>query len=458
MKKIIILLVVLGALIGAAVIYQNQQNAVMNTAVTRGVKSRERLLPDFEVTAVKKLRIRDASSEATIIVNEDGKSARVAERGGYAASVDRINSALSELYEQRVANKQQVGKGAWAEIKVLPPGEGTEGVGTQIELIGEGDKIIKSLILGESISIAGGRSSTAFDGGTQRFVRIPDDGETIWVVSNSFFDLEPKPESWLDKSFIDVKDIKEITVTPAQAEEGWKAGRSEVTETEFKLLDAKAGEGLDNTKVTLGSLLSAPTFNDVVAKDKVAEVMKDAVKAKIVTFDGFTYNLSAAKQSKDGSDRYYLTVDVSADIPKARPAVKDEKEEDKKKADEAFASKKKSLEEKLAKEQKFAGWAFEVSEYTVNNFFKKRSEIVKVEAKAEPAPAPPTGAAASPTAPSFSMPTPGAAPASPPAAPLAPAPSAPSVSTPPIELPTAPKTEIKPEADPNAAPVVEQKK
>lgn len=448
MKKILILLIVLGGLIGTAVFYQKQQHAVMNTAATRGVQTREQLLPDLDVTAVQKIRIKDAKSEATISINADRKAASVGERGGYPASLDRISTVLTDLREQKIASKQQVGKGAWSEIKVQPPGEGAEGVGTQVELLGAGDKVLSALILGEQINTVGGRSSTQFDGGSQRFVRIPNDGDTIWVVNNTYFDLEPKPESWLDKAFIDVQKIKEVSVTAAKAEESWKAGKKAEADTEFTLSDAKVGEGLDNTKVTLGTLLSAPTFNDVVAKDKVAEILKDAVKAKVVTFDGFIYDLQVAKHSKEGADRYYVSVNVSADFPKSRPAVKDEKEEDKKKADEAFSAHKKSLEEKLVKEQKFAGWAFEVSEYTVNNFFKKRSEIVQVSAKAEPAPSAPAGAGA-PAA--SSIPGVPSIPGLTNQAPI-------SVTTPPIPVPTAPAPEIKPATDPNAAPVVEQKK
>ena len=305
--------------------------------------------------------------------------------------------------------------------------------------------------MGDQISTAGGRSSTQFDGGAQRFIRIPNDGDTIWVVSNTFFDMEPKPESWLDKDFFDVQKIKEVTVTPTEAVEGWKVGRPDEVTQEFKLLDAKVGEGLDGSKLTLTSLLSTPTFNDVVPKDKTEEVMKGAVSAKILTFDGFTYDVKVAKQSKDGSDRYYISFTVSADIPKERPPVKDEKEEDKKKADEAFASRKKAQEEKLAKEQKFVGWAFEVSEYTVNNLFKKRSEIVKVEAKSEPVPAPEAPAA----------PTPAPAPAtSSAAAPAIPElnPKQVSVTTPPVQAPAPAKPDIKPAPAADAVPVVEEKK
>ncbi|TDU72939.1 uncharacterized protein DUF4340 [Prosthecobacter fusiformis] len=455
MKKILILLIILGGLIATAVVYQGQQNAMLNGTASQGVKLRERLLPDLNVAAVKKIRIVDAKSEATIAINNDGKGAKVVERSGYPASVSRVKSILSELYEQFIASKQEVRKGAWAEIQVHPPGDGKEGTGTLVELIGDEGKVIRSLVLGKQIEVMGGRSSTQFDGGTQRFVRIPEDGDTIWVISNSFMDLEPNPDGWLDKAFFNVGSIKEASVTHPQPEESWKVSRKVENIPDYELVDAKTGEGLDATKVTINSLLSTPVFNDVFPKEQMAEIFKGASKAKLVTYDGFTYDLQIVKKSKDGSDRYYLTVDVSADIPATRPPVKDEKEADKKAADEEFAAKKKTAEEKLAKEKAFSGWGFEVSEYTINNLLKKRSEIVKVVATATPVPD---------SAPAAS-PAPAAEPSAPAPAPAPPAPSTPpelnpkpaSVSTPAVQIPAVPAPEIKPEADPEAAPVIPEK-
>ncbi len=435
MKKILILLAVLAALIVTAVVYQKQQNATLNTAATSGAKSRDLLLPNLDITEVQKIRVKDDKGEVNIAIADDRKGASVAERGGYRASLDRVGRVLSELREQKIASKQQVGKGAWAEIKVQPPGEAQEGVGTLVELLGSGGKVLASFVLGEQLSIAGGVSSTGISGGNQRFVRIPEDGDTIWVVSNTFYDLEAKPEAWLDKAFLDVQKIREIAVKMAAAGDGWRVGRKDETATDYDLLDAKPGEELDRPKLSVSSLLSAPTFNDVHAKDKAAELLKDAISARITTFDGFTYDVQVAKQSKDGADKYYLSFEVKADIPQTRAASKDEKEEDKKKADEAFAADKKAREDKLAKEKQFAGWVFEVSEYTVNNLFKKRAEIVRLEQKpAETAPAAPQAAA----------------PAVKPQLPAAP----PSLTTPPVPLPSAPKTEVKPAADPAANPAV----
>jgi hypothetical protein len=437
MKKLLLLLAILGGLIGFAVYYQNQQNLSLNTAATRGVKLREKLLPDLQVSSARKFVVRDAKASVSITIADDLKSAVVAERGGYPASIEKLGTVLSDLREQTISSKVQIGKGAWTKHSLKAPGDGTEGIGTQVEVKDGGDKALATLILGSNTEISGNANANPMMGSSQRLIRTPEDGETIWQVSNTFFDLEAKPENWVDKAFIDVQKIRDISVTAPKAEDSWAIKRGADTETDFVLADAKPSEKLDNTKLTAGSLLSSPSFNDVSTKDKAAELLKEPVKAKITTFDGFSYDVQVAKQSKDGSDKYYMTVAVSADIPKARAPVKDEKEEDKKKADEAFAADKKTKEDKLAKEQKFAGWVYEVSEYTVNNLLKKRSEIVKLEVpKAEePKPAAATPPAAAPAA------------STPPAAAPAPAPAASkpiSVTTPPISVPPTP---AKPEGD-----------
>ena len=447
MKKILLLLIVLGGVIGTALFYQEQQNATLNTASTKGVKMRERLFPDLDISAVRKFKIQDAKSSVNIAVSNDLKSATVAERGGYPASIDKLGTALSELREQTIASKQQVGKGAWAKNTLKAPGDGTEGIGTQVEMIGTADKPLGTMVLGQNIDIAGGQSSTPMMGGNQRFVRIPEDGETIWVVSNIFTELEAKPENWLDKAFIDVQKIKDITVTAPKADDSWSVNRADENATDFALVKPNAGETLDTSKLPASSILSSPTFNDVSGKDKAVELLKDANKVKITTFDGFTYDVLVAKQSKDGSDKYYVSVAVTAEITKERPPVKDEKEEDKKKKDEEFASAKKTSEDKLAKEQKFAGWVYEVSEYTVNNLLKKRSEIVKLDVPpATTAPAAP-GSSPAPAAPST-------IPAKPEIKTSAPI----SVTTPPVSVPALPKDDIKPAPAPDANPAAPEKK
>ena len=289
-----------------------------------------------------------------------------------------------------------------------------------------------------------------FGGGSSgsRFVRVVGE-DTIWEIGEQLPDLVTKPESWISKSFIDVQELKSVTVSLAKPEDSWTAVRAEEN-GDFTLVDAKPGEKVDPGKATLGTLLSNASFTDVLAKDKVAAVMKDATKVKLVTFQGFTYDLQVAKQAgKTGTpDKYFLSVNVSSVFPKQRPEVKDEKPEEKKANDESFAAMKKTLSEKLANEQKLAGWVFEVSEYSVSSLLKKRSEILAPPAEKTDAPVSGNGKPAG--LPDVKKMIPGFLPGTTSPNPTSVTTPPVSVSTPPTQLPQAPKVELKRAPSPDA--------
>lgn len=478
MKRIVTLLAVLAALIGIVIVSQNSQDKRLSRARTTGAADRTLLLPNLDVNNIKKVRIKDSTGEVNMSVKNDKWV--VDERSDYPASFDKISRILMDIRDQKVKTNQRLGKSAWADenVKLLPPGEGdAKGQGLLVDFQDAKGNAIKSLILGGNVQSQGGRNSASPFGNmsNERLVRIPEESEkdTVWVVDNAFYDLQPKPVEWIDKSFIDVKKLKQVEITAPKAEDSWKAARKD-EQSSYAFVDTKEGDQLDDGKASLNGLLSSPTFVDVVTKDKAtADFMKDAVKAKLTTFDGFTYDIQALKKGKDASDeKYYLTIKVSADIAKSRPAVKDEKEEDKKKADEKFAADKKALEEKLAKEKLAEGWVFEVSSSTVGSLLKKKSEVVKEKpapaADAKPAdggkpaapssPPPPPPANKQPisvTTPPVSVPAaPSPAPKKEPAKdnPAAPATKPVTVTTPPIAIPPLPKTEVKPAAGPNDNP------
>ena len=453
MKRIVTLLAVLAVLIGIVVVSQKKRDSRMSRGHTVGAAERTLLLPGLDVNNIKKIRIKDNTGEVNL--NVAGDKWVVAERSNYPASFDKISRVIMELRDQKVSRSQRLGKGAWGEatVKLLPPGEGdAKGQGLLVDFQDAKGNPIKSLILGGNVESQGGRSSASPFGNMsdERLVRIPEDSEkdTVWVVGSSFYDLQPKPVEWIDKAFIDVKRLKEVEITAPVAADSWKAARKD-EQSAYAFVDAKAGDELDDGKASLSGLLSSPTFTDVVPKDKAtADFMKDAVKAKLTTFDGFTYNVQAVKKGKDAADeKFYLTVAVSADLPKARTPVKDEKEEDKKKADEKFAADKKALEEKLAKEKAAEGWVFEVSSSAVGSLLKKRSEVLK-EKPATPAATPPPGGSAPPAP--VPPPAPPKTSATPPARPPM------SVTTPPVSVPPTPKGDAKPAAAPKENPAAPQ--
>jgi hypothetical protein len=447
MKKLLFLVIILAALIGAAVYKQNDRKSRLTAANRVGAELRELLFPDLDMNSIQKIRVKDGTSETNIAVSGDRWA--VTERSGYPASFEKLQRVMNELREQKISGKVALGKNAWGESKLNPPGEGDNAqTGLLVELLdGKGNQVL-SFVLGDTVQSSGSNSQSPFGGGSNmRLVRVINDKDTVWTVNNQFYELSTKPEDWLDKaSFIDVQKIKEVEVTQVNAADSWKASRKDES-SEFTLSDAKSGEELDNGKAALSGLLANPTMTDVLPKDKAtADFMKDAVKAKITTLDGFTYNVQVVKKGKDTSDeKHYITAAVSADLPKARTPAKDEKEEDKKKADEKFTADKKAAEEKLAKEKKAEGWIYEVGGYVVTALMKKRSEVLK-DAPAPAAPATPaaptpagtpsaTGDASSP--PDTNTPPPVSVTSKPV-----------SVTTPPISVP--PVAETKP-ADAKAA-------
>ncbi|MFZ2276267.1 MAG: DUF4340 domain-containing protein [Prosthecobacter sp.] len=462
MKKIVILLVLLVAIVGTAYFQSNKRNSRLNRSAMN-VKLRELLFPEFDINGIKKIRIKEDKSEATLAVQND--TWVVLERAGYPVEKEKLQTALLSLKYEKIKGGRHIGKDSWGKVGVNSPGNATaSGAGTLVELFDEKDALKYSFVLGGQVNSSGGSNNDQMQmfGGPKgnRFIRIQGE-DTIWEINDQLPDLVTKPDAWLAKGFFDVQRLKSVEITAAKPADSWKASRTD-DKADFTLDGAGPGESIDAGKVSLGTLLSSSTFNDVLSKDKAVATMKDAVKAKLVTFDGFTYNIQVVKQAGQGEgDKYYLTMSISADLPKERAAVKDEKPEDKKKNDEAFAEEKKKLEEKLANEKRFEGWVYEVTEYTVSSLLKKRSEILAAPAPAKQQP-PAAGGNASPSGlPDIKKMIPGLNMVQPPAgssssaAPAVPAanPTPPiSATTPAVPLPSAPKTELKPAPSPDANP------
>jgi len=122
----------------------------------------------------------------------------------------------------------------------------------------------------------------------------------------------------------------------------------------------------------------------VIPASKVAEKSDESGKrtVSIETFEGFSYKVTAMP-AKGAEDKMVLTVAVTAELPKERKKEEGEKPEDAKTKDTAFADRLKSLNEKLAKEQKFGGRTYEVSKTAMDSVLKERDQLIT---KAAPAP------------------------------------------------------------------------
>ncbi len=386
-RKQLLILVVLVAVIGGAGLLVNKQRQGDWQHSSSG--GGQKLAAALDVNAVATVAIKSSGGDLTL--TKQGEAWVVKERGDYAANFSTIADLIRKFADVKVVQTEQIGASQYARLELQAPGDG-EGKGTLVELKGKDGKSLKSLVLGKKLlkKSEGG----PFGGGefpVGRWVRDTASKDTVVLTSEQFGDAEPKPENWLDKEFLKVEHLKSVAVTYAtNAAAGWKVSR-ETEGGEWKLADVKPTEQVDTNKLSaIGSPLSSPSFADVVADPKPDKLGLDKpATLTLETFDGFTYTAKAGTAS---GDNYPFTISVAATIPKARPAGKDEKPEDKEKLDKGFAEMVKKLEEKFASDQKFAKWTYLVSKWTLDSTLKTRADLL-VEKKEEPKPGEPKAGA-----------------------------------------------------------------
>ncbi len=466
MKKPLLLLVVLAALIGFSVFYKSNREKRVNSARVHGAAMREQLLPGLPTADIRQIRLRHGDSQINLKVVGDRWV--VQEKDNYPAAVDKITGAVASLSSLKVVGMHKLEKASLGKLKLLAPGEGDAAqTGFQVELLNEKGDLLGSFITGDATQTTGGASSAnsgGFMGGPteQRFVRIPKEENTAWLVEDSFSEWnsnlggdkkELDPKDWLDKGFLTTYDPKSVEITSPVASDSWAAERPDKNAA-FTLKNPKAGEELDTAKANgLPTLLGNAYFTDVLPKKTVAkDFMTEPVKAKIVGSDGISYDVEVSKkrETPTAEDKYYMTVKVSGDIAKERKPAPDEKEEDKKKKDADFAKEKKAIEERLAKQKAAEGWIYEVPGYVVTTLFQKRSEILREKEAPAASNTPP----ATPALPSGIPGLPPSPAGNPPPGPVVTPPMAapPAAVTPPVApTPTRPPEPAKP-ATPTPAP------
>jgi hypothetical protein len=212
---------------------------------------------------------------------------------------------------------------------------------------------------------------------------VPGTTHAVSVTSETFTEIEPKPEQWLNKDWLKVEKLKSVSVVSTNATNNWKVAR-ETESGSWTLVDPKEGEQVDTNRLSgVGYALSSPSFNDVLSPEAKPEAtgLDHALVATLETFDNFVYTVKVG--SKTNEDNYPLAVSVAANIVKDRAAGKDEKPEDKEKLDKEFKEKVQKLEDKLKQEKSYEKWTYVVSKWTIDPLLKERKQFL-VEKK-EPA-------------------------------------------------------------------------
>jgi len=386
-RKQLILLVVVGLLLGGlALLTRSSRDQEFQR---RDVGVGEKLLGDFPSQDIVEVSVKSRDGEVNLAKQDVWV---VKERAGYPASVTQISELVRKLWDLKPAQSQNVGQSQWGRLELLPPGTKDAGTNTAtlVELKAKDGKVIGSVLLGKKQMKDSGGQFGGFPVG--RWVAVPGKNETVYVVSETFNDIEPKPESWLNKdAFLKVEKLKSISLVSTNATNSWSLARTNET-SDWVLTDQREGEELDKSKVSsFNWALSSPSFNDVQQKD--AEPVKDAFAAptvvKLETFEGFRYEVNVGTQPD--ADSFHIMIAASAELPKERTVPADEKAEDKEKNEKAWKEQQDKLKEKLKKEQALSGWVYKVAKWTVDSVLKDRSALLAEKKKPDDASAGGTG-------------------------------------------------------------------
>jgi hypothetical protein len=390
-RQVLILWVIAIALAGAVTAVKLNQKQSTDSATQRSAG--QTLFESFPATDVATVEVEGAGGSVTL-AKKDSKWV-VTQRDDYPANNTFVNDLIRTLGELKVTVAMEAGPSFAPRFGMDETSAVAEDRGLTTTFKDAAGKELAKVSLGKNIENTASPAPMMMGAGNAvgRYVRNHADESGFYAVSEMFPSVSTEANRWLSDTFVSPEKIKSITVSqPDKEEPAWKLTR-ETEEAEFKLTDAAATEVLDTAATSpLKSLFSYARFEDVVPNDQVAGRSADEGKhtATIETFEGFTYTMTftptkpasappaalSANMPPPATDNYLLTVSVTADLPKERKKEADEKPEDAKTKDEAFAARLKSLTEKLEKEEALAGRTFEVTKSLIEPLLKERSALI----------------------------------------------------------------------------------
>lgn len=370
-KQLTLILIAVVVLGGLGLWLRNRD--VTSYKTTQGAMG-QKVLGEFDVNAVTRIDLKQGTNVLNLVQQDERWT--VQQRGGYGANFSEVSEFLRKLWDLKIVQPVRIAPSQLSRLE-LTATDGSNSV-TLVELKDKDGKTLKTVALGKKHMRQGGTPSPM--GGDEgwpdgRYLMVDNKADTVSLVSETFSNIEPKPDQWLNKDFFKVEKVKSVAVTYPTPTNSWKLARE--TETgELKLADAKPEEKLDATKVSaVPSALAFPSFNDVVVDPKPETTGLDKPTVAVFeTFDNFTYTVNVG--NKSGEDAYYLTFSVQADLPKERTPGKDEKPEDKEKLDKEFKEKLEKQTERLKQEKALEKWTFLVSKWTFDSLLKERHALM----------------------------------------------------------------------------------
>ena len=226
------------------------------------------VLTKFDVNKVKKFRIYDASNKMEILF-KNGQWV-IFNKSFYPANFQKIRKFILKLKNMNIAQKVLINQNKLPALKLISPDKDSDkkGTGTVLELYDTSGNIINAIIFGK-FHYAGEASSDA------PLQQIAKDGRFLLtnslkfpvLVSSPFLDAAPEPTLWLDKSFVNLTNIKMASRIDKKGKTIWKIARKD-EKSPFGIAGLKQGEiPLPRVMFQITSAFHKFDFKDVLTPD-----------------------------------------------------------------------------------------------------------------------------------------------------------------------------------------------
>lgn len=340
----LILVVLLAVLGGGALLYYQQERARRPANIaTLG----QNVFKDLKAADIAAIRI--VEPKATLTVQRKDERWVIAERDGFPADLGKVREFVFQALALKVGQSEPIGDKDRARLNL-------DESGTQVEFAAADGKTLAKLTVGKKYfkrEVEDPEKARA-DG---RFVALPGDAQTVYVVSDPLTQASAKSSEWIDRASFQVEKVKTLELRNPDGS-GWRIER-DADNSDWRLTGAKPDEKLDTSRANAASYsLSLLELADVAPKDAKDTGLDNPVRLEATTLDGLAYSIKVGKLR--GEDHY---VSFSSS---GTPAKNDKD-----------AERLKKLEERLPREKLLSQYVLLIPKNKLEDTLKKRADLLE---------------------------------------------------------------------------------
>lgn len=267
--------------------------------------------------------------EGEVVLAKGGTVWRVENRYGYPADFDDIREFILKVRDLKVGRTFTADADSRRRLSLLPPdaeGADAEHRGTRVVLQKGDDTPVADLIIGNA------RETDTGSGG--HYLRRAD-GDTVFLVDESFRFLELDPAEWLAPDLLDISaaDVRRVTcLNPTTGQELYRIERPEKGQPPVFIDPAPGDQTVVPSKITnLFSALDNLTLEDVADPETEAREMglETPLCHEFWLFDGTTYTVCKGRPLPEDENQHYLRATAGYRAPpEPAPAAETESEGD----------------------------------------------------------------------------------------------------------------------------------